>query len=87
MMQCLVLHNLQLKYDTVYITFFLIRVFPFLRESHQPTVCVAEFCREHNERAAGLVRLRQGGAERLRQPGDRGDATAHLCSQRYCMPS
>ena len=51
-----------------------------------PTVCGAEFCRKHHEWTAGLVRLRQGGAKRLWQPGDRGDATAHLCPQRYENP-
>lgn len=53
----------------------------------QKNVCVAEFRREHHERAAGLVRLRQGGAERLGQPGHRGDAAAHLCPQRYGAPT
>lgn len=56
-------------------------VIPVFR-SHPPTVCVAELCREHHERAARLVRLRQGGAERRWQPGARGDTTAHLCPQR-----
>lgn len=55
---------------------------PYIK-SFVPSLCVAEFCREHHEWAAGLVRLWQGGAERLWQPGNRGDTTAHLCPQRY----
>ena len=43
---------------------------------------VAELCREHDERAPGLVRLRQGGAERWGERGGRGPPTTRLCAER-----